>query len=247
MSAAESSTRRDAAEASITIDGVQHEFPVRKGTLGPDVIDIGALYQDTGHFTYDPGLSSTASCESKISFIDGEKGVLLYRGYPIDRLAEQSNFVETCYLLFYGQLPTREEYQEFRRRLVNHTMVNEQMTRFYTGFRRDAHPMAVMIGVVGALSAFYHNSTDISDPLQREIASIRMIAKMPTIAAMAYKYSIGGPLSIRETISITLRTFCTCALRCHARNTKSIQCSHVQWIASSFCMQSMGKTLLPLQ
>jgi citrate synthase len=194
MSVAESSTRRtDAAEASITIDGVQHEFPVRKGTLGPDVIDIGALYQDTGHFTYDPGLSSTASCESKISFIDGEKGVLLYRGYPIDRLAEQSNFVETCYLLFYGQLPTREEYQEFRRCLVNHTMVNEQMTRFYTGFRRDAHPMAVMIGVVGALSAFYHDSTDISDPLQREIASIRMIAKMPTIAAMAYKYSIGGP------------------------------------------------------
>jgi citrate synthase len=194
MSVAESSTRRtDAAEASITIDGVQHEFPVRKGTLGPDVIDIGALYQDTGHFTYDPGLSSTASCASKISFIDGEKGVLLYRGYPIDRLAEQSNFVETCYLLFYGQLPTREEYQEFRRCIVNHTMVNEQMTRFYTGFRRDAHPMAVMIGVVGALSAFYHDSTDISDPLQREIASIRMIAKMPTIAAMAYKYSIGGP------------------------------------------------------
>ena len=194
MSVAESSTRRtDAAEASIAIDGVQHEFPVRKGTLGPDVIDIGALYQDTSHFTYDPGLSSTASCESKISFIDGEKGVLLYRGYPIDRLAEQSNFVETCYLLFYGQLPTREEYQEFRRCLVNYTMVNEQMTRFYTGFRRDAHPMAVMIGVVGALSAFYHDSTDISDPLQREIASIRMIAKMPTIAAMAYKYSIGGP------------------------------------------------------
>ena len=194
MSVAESSTRRtDAAEASITIDGVQHEFPVRKGTLGPDVIDIGALYQDTGHFTYDPGLSSTASCESKISFIDGERGVLLYRGYPIDRLAEQSNFVETCDLLFYGQLPTREEYQEFRRCLVNYTMVNEQMTRFYTGFRRDAHPMAVMIGVVGALSAFYHDFTDISDPLQREIASIRMIAKMPTIAAMAYKYSIGGP------------------------------------------------------
>ncbi|MGA7546817.1 MAG: citrate synthase, partial [Methyloceanibacter sp.] len=136
---------------------------------------------------------STASCESKITFIDGDKGVLLYRGYPIDQLAEQGNFVETCYLLFYGQLPTREQYQEFRRRIVNHTMVNEQMTRFYTGFRRDAHPMAVMLGVVGALSAFYHDSTDISDPLQREIASIRMIAKMPTIAAMAYKYSVGQP------------------------------------------------------
>jgi citrate synthase len=195
MSVAESDTRRPdaAAEASVTIDGVRHEFPVLKGTLGPDVIDIGALYQNTGHFTYDPGFMSTASCESKITFIDGEKGVLLYRGYPIDQLAEQSNFVETCYLLFYSQLPTREQYQAFRHRVVNHTMVNEQMTRFYTGFRRDAHPMAVMLGVVGALSAFYHDSTDIGDPQQREIASIRMIAKMPTIAAMAYKYSIGQP------------------------------------------------------
>ena len=194
MSVAESSIDGpDAAEASITIDGARHEFPVFKGTLGPDVIDIGVLYQNTGHFTYDSGFRSTASCESKITFIDGDKGVLLYRGYPIDQLAEQSNFVETCYLLLYGQLPTREQYQEFRRRVVNHAMVNEQMTRFYTGFRRDAHPMAVMLGVVGALSAFYHDSTDISDPLQREIASIRMIAKMPTIAAMAYKYSIGQP------------------------------------------------------
>ena len=194
MSVAESSIDGpDAAEASITIDGARHEFPVLKGTLGPDVIDIGVLYQNTGHFTYDSGFRSTASCESKITFIDGDKGVLLYRGYPIDQLAEQSNFVETCYLLLYGQLPTREQYQEFRRRVVNHAMVNEQMTRFYTGFRRDAHPMAVMLGVVGALSAFYHDSTDISDPLQREIASIRMIAKMPTIAAMAYKYSIGQP------------------------------------------------------
>jgi citrate synthase len=136
---------------------------------------------------------STASCESKITFIDGDKGVLLYRGYPIDQLAGQSDFVETCYLLFYSQLPTREQYQEFRNHVVNHTMVNEQVTRFYTGFRRDAHPMAVMLGVVGALSAFYHDSTDISDPRQREIASIRMIAKMPTIAAMAYKYSSGQP------------------------------------------------------
>jgi citrate synthase len=194
MSVAENSTDGpDAAEASVTIDDTRHEFPVLKGTLGPDVIDIGALYQNTGHFTYDLGLSSTASCESKVSFIDGDTGVLLYRGYTIDQLAEQSNFVETCYLLLYGELPTREEYQEFRRRIVNHTMVNEQMTRFYTGFRRDAHPMAVMIGVVGALSAFYHDSTDINDPLQREIASIRMIAKMPTIAAMAYRYSTGRP------------------------------------------------------
>jgi citrate synthase len=194
MSVVESSTDGpEAAAASVTIDDIPHEFPVLKGTLGPDVIDIGALYQNTGHFTYDLGLSSTASCESKISFIDGDRGVLLYRGYPIDQLAEHSNFVETCYLLLYGELPTDEQFQEFRRRIVTHTMVNEQMTRFYTGFRRDAHPMAVMIGVVGALSAFYHDSTDINDPLQREIASIRMIAKMPTIAAMAYRYSTGRP------------------------------------------------------
>jgi citrate synthase len=184
-------TNQMRAEASLTIDGVRHEFPVRKGTLGPDVIDIGALYQDTGQFAYDPGFMSTASCESKITFIDGDKGVLLYRGYPIDQLAGQSDFVETCYLLLYGQLPTKEQYQAFRKHVVNHTMVNEQVTRFYTGFRRDAHPMAVMLGVVGALSAFYHDSTDISDRRQREIASIRMIAKMPTIAAMAYKYSSG--------------------------------------------------------
>ena len=181
------------AEASLTVDRVRHEFPVRKGTLGPDVIDIGALYQNTGYFTYDPGFMSTASCESKITFIDGDKGALLYRGYPIEQLAGQSDFVETCYLLLYGQLPTREQYQAFRKHVVSHTMVNEQVTRFYTGFRRDAHPMAVMLGVVGALSVFYHDSTDISDPLQREIASIRMIAKMPTIAAMAYKYSNGQP------------------------------------------------------
>jgi citrate synthase len=161
--------------------------------MGPDVIDINTLYQDTGCFTYDPGFTSTASCESKITFIDGDKGVLLYRGYPIDQLAEHGNFIETCYLLLYGELPTREQYRAFDDRIVKHTMVHEQMTRFYTGFRRDAHPMAVMVGVVGALSAFYHDSIDIKDPAQREMASIRMIAKMPTIAAMAYKYSIGQP------------------------------------------------------
>jgi len=168
-------------------------LPIRKGTMGPDVIDINTLYQDTGCFTYDPGFTSTASCESKITFIDGDKGVLLYRGYPIDQLAEHGNFIETCYLLLYGELPTREQYRAFDDRIVKHTMVHEQMTRFYTGFRRDAHPMAVMVGVVGALSAFYHDSIDIKDPAQREMASIRMIAKMPTIAAMAYKYSIGQP------------------------------------------------------
>ena len=181
------------AEASTTIDGVRHQFPVRKGSLGPDVIDITTLYAETGRFTYDPSFTSTASCKSKITFVDGGKGVLLYRGYPIDQLAEHSTFVETCYLLLYGELPTKEQYDKFRNLITYHTMVHEQMPRFYTGFRRDAHPMAVMVGVVGALSAFYHNSTDIKDPVQRQIACHRMIAKMPTIAAMAYKYSIGQP------------------------------------------------------
>jgi citrate synthase len=193
MSVAENLRASGAAEGSVLIDGAQYDLPIRKGTLGPDVIDINTLYQDTGCFTYDPGFTSTASCESKITFIDGDKGILLYRGYPIDQLAEHGSFIETCYLLLYGELPTREQYLAFDNRIVKHTMVHEQMTRFYTGFRRDAHPMAVMVGVVGALSAFYHDSTDINDPMQREMASIRMIAKMPTIAAMAYKYSIGQP------------------------------------------------------
>ncbi len=193
MSVAENLRARGAAVASITIDGVRYDLPIRKGTLGPDVIDINSFYQDTGCFTYDPGFTSTASCESKITFIDGEKGILLYRGYPIDQLAERGTFLETSYLLLYGELPTAAQYAEFTRRITMHTMVHEQMTRFYTGFRRDAHPMAVMVGVVGALSAFYHDSIDIKDLAQREMASIRMIAKMPTIAAMAYKYSIGQP------------------------------------------------------
>jgi citrate synthase len=193
MSVAENLRPSGAPEASVLIDGARYDLPIRKGTIGPDVIDINSLYQDTGCFTYDPGFTSTASCESKITFIDGDKGILLYRGYPIDQLAEYGSFVETCYLLLYGELPTREQYKAFDSRIVKHTMVHEQMTRFYTGFRRDAHPMAVMVGVVGALSAFYHDSIDIKDPEQRDIASIRMIAKMPTIAAMAYKYSIGQP------------------------------------------------------
>ena len=194
MSVAESYIAKPVAEdATLTVAGSRHELPVRKGTLGPDVIDITTLYAETGHFTYDPSFTSTASCESKITFIDGEKGILLYRGYPIDQLAEHGTFMETCYLLLYGELPTKEQYQKFCNLITRHTMVHEQMTRFYTGFRRDAHPMAVMVGVVGALSAFYHDSIDIKDPMQREMASIRMIAKMPTIAAMAYKYSIGQP------------------------------------------------------
>ena len=166
---------------------------MRKGTLGPDVVDISSLYKDAGCFTCDAGFASTASCELKITFIDFDKGIVLYRGYPIGQLAEHSTFLETCYLLLYGKLPTVQQYDAFENSIVKHTMVNEQMIRFYSGFRRDAHPMAVMVGVVGALSAFYHDLIDIKDPAQREMASIRLIAKMPTLAAMAYKYSIGQP------------------------------------------------------
>jgi citrate synthase len=179
--------------ASITVNGKTVSLPVRSGTVGPDVIDVGALYKDTGHFTYDPGFTSTANCSSRITFIDGDKGELLYRGYPIEQLAEHTNFLAVCYLLLHGELPNNNEFINFRRTITNHTMVHEQMTRFFTGYRRDAHPMAVMVGTVGALSAFYHDSTDITDPHQREVASHRMIAKMPTIAAMAYKYSMGHP------------------------------------------------------
>ena len=168
-------------------------FPIYDGTIGPAVIDIGKFYAETGMFTYDPGYTSTGSCESKITYIDGDEGILLYRGHPIEQLAEHGDFLETCYLLLYGELPTAAQKADFDNRVTHHTMVHEQMSRFYQGFRRDAHPMAVMTGCVGALSAFYHDSTDISDPTQRMIASIRMIAKMPTIAAMAYKYSIGQP------------------------------------------------------
>lgn len=179
--------------ATLSLNGETYNLPVRHGSIGPDVVDVGALYRDTGAFTYDPGFTSTASCESGLTFIDGEEGILLHRGYPIEQLAEDGNFLETCHLLLYGDLPTRAQYEDFQHRVTMHTMLHEQMNRFYTGFRRDAHPMAIMVGVVGALSAFYHDSTDITDPQQREIAAIRMIAKMPTIAAMAYKYSVGQP------------------------------------------------------
>ena len=171
--------------------GKSYDFPILKGTLGPDVIDVRKLYSETGCFTYDPGFTSTGSCESKITFIDGEKGVLLYRGYPIDVLAEQSDFMEVCYLLLYGELPTPQQKKKFEDDITYHTMLHEQLIYFFRGFRRDSHPMAVMCGVVGALSAFYHDSTDINDPHHRMVASYRLIAKMPTIAAMAYKFSIG--------------------------------------------------------
>jgi citrate synthase len=192
MSIQESSTPK-AAQAELSLNGKSVSLDVRSGTIGPDVIDIGKVYRDTGCFTYDPGFTSTANCSSQITFIDGDKGELLYRGYSIDELAENSNFLATCYLLLHGELPTNDEFKSFRNTITRHTMVHEQMTRFFTGFRRDAHPMSIMVAVVGALSAFYHDSTDINDVKQREMASHRMIAKMPTIAAMAYKYSIGQP------------------------------------------------------
>jgi len=179
--------------ATLTFDNKSFELPMYSPTAGPDVIDIRKLYGQAGVFTYDPGFTSTASCDSAITYIDGDNGVLLHRGYPIDQLAEKSHFLEVCYLLLYGELPTAVELEDFEFRVTNHTMIHEQMHMFFRGFRRDAHPMATMVGIVGAMSAFYHDSTDVGDPWQREVATIRLIAKMPTIAAMAYKYSIGQP------------------------------------------------------
>ncbi|WP_092075815.1 citrate synthase [Poseidonocella sedimentorum] len=179
--------------AKLTIDDTEIELPILSPTAGPDVLDIRKLYAQAGVFTYDPGYTSTASCDSTITFIDGDKGELLHRGYPIDQLAGKSHYLEVCYLLLYGELPTAAQLEDFENRVTNHTMLHEQMQYFFRGFRRDAHPMAIMTGVVGAMSAFYHDSTDIADPWQREVASLRMIAKMPTIAAWAYKYSIGQP------------------------------------------------------
>ncbi|MAI08503.1 MAG: citrate (Si)-synthase [Magnetococcales bacterium] len=163
------------------------------GSMGPDVLDVTSLYKDTGCFTFDPGFMSTASCSSSITFIDGEKGVLLYRGYPIEQLAEKSNYLEVCYLLLNGELPSKEEMKEFETHIKEHTMVNDQLNRFFAGFRRDAHPMAILVGVVGALSSFYHDSLDTANPKHREISAHRLIAKLPTLAAMAYKYNIGQP------------------------------------------------------
>jgi citrate synthase len=179
--------------AKLEVNGKTIDLPIYSGTVGPDVIDIRTLYKNTGMFTYDPGFTSTASCESQITFIDGDEGVLLYRGYPIDQLADNASFIEVAYLLTNGQLPKAKELEEFDWTLRRHTMLHDQFDQFFRGFRRDAHPMAIMVGTVGALSAFYHDSTDVNDPMARMVASHRMIAKMPTIAARAYKYSIGQP------------------------------------------------------
>jgi citrate synthase len=180
------------------------ELPIHEGTIGPDVIDIRKLYGQTGKFTFDPGFMSTAACDSRITYIDGDKGELLYRGYPIEELAQQCDYLETCYLLLNGELPTRPQQKDFEYRVTHHTMVHEQMTRFFQGFRRDAHPMAVLVGCIGALSAFYHDSLDINDPEHRKISAIRLIAKMPTLVAMAYKYSVGQPFMYpRNDLSYT--------------------------------------------
>jgi citrate synthase len=179
--------------ATVSVGDKTADLPVYEGTVGPDVIDIGALYKQLNMFTLDPGFTSTASCESQITYIDGDEGVLLHRGYPIDQLAESSSFLEVCYLLLHGELPTADQYRNFTSMITRHTMLHAQFDRFFEGYRRDAHPMAIMVGTVGALSAFYHDSTDINDPVQRMVASHRMIAKMPTIAARAYKYSVGQP------------------------------------------------------
>ena len=179
--------------AKLSIQGKSVELPVLKGTMGPEVVDVRKLYAEADVFTYDPGFTSTASCESKITFIDGDAGVLLHRGYPIDELAENSSFLEVCYLLLHGELPNAKAFAEFEHNITYHTMLHEQFDRFFQGFRRDAHPMAIMVGAVGALSAFYHDSTNINDPEQRMISSHRLIAKMPTIAARAFKYFRGQP------------------------------------------------------
>jgi citrate synthase len=182
-----------ADDAKLTIGDKSYSLQIIKGTTGPDVIDVRKLYDDAGVFTFDPGFTSTASCESKITYIDGDAGVLLHRGYPIEQLAYTSNFLEVCYLLLNGELPTAKEYAEFEHTITYHTMLHAQFDRFFSGFRSDAHPMAIMTGAVGALSAFYHDSTNVNDPEQRKISAHRLIAKMPTIAARAYKYSIGQP------------------------------------------------------
>src|SRR3954467_9073274 len=181
------------AESTISVGGKEFKTAVLSGSTGPDVVDIRKLYAQTGAFTYDPGFTSTASCESGLTYIDGDAGVLLHRGYPIDQLAEQSSFLEVAYLLIHGELPNQDELKTFTTTITRHTMVHEQLAKFFSGFRRDGHPMAIMCGVVGALSSFYPDSTNITDPKQRMISMHRLIAKMPTIAAMAYKYSVGQP------------------------------------------------------
>ena len=212
----------DQADSVTLIDNTTDksiDLPLIGGTVGPKVIDIRRLYADTGYFTYDPGFTATGSTESRITFIDGDEGVLLHRGYSIEELAENSTFSEVCYLLLYGELPNKQQFEDFEYAITRHTMLHEQITYFYRGFRRDAHPMAIMCGVVGALSAFYHDSTDIDDPHQRMVAEHRMIAKMPTIAAMAYQVLDWSAVHLSAQRSQTIRRKfpARCASRCRAK------------------------------
>jgi citrate synthase len=222
-------------------------LPLLPGTLGPKVIDVRKLYADTGMFTYDPGYTSTGSCESKITFIDGDEGVLLHRGYPIEDLAEKSDFMEVCYLLLYGELPTQAQRTQFAEGVTRHTMLHEQMLSIFRGFRRDAHPMAVMCGVVGAMSAFYHDSTDITDAHQREIASYRLIAKVPTIASMAYKYVIGQPFMYPRNDLYYAENFLHMTFACRASLTRSSRCWQRRWTGSSSSTPITSRTPRPRQ
>lgn len=217
---------------AISVGNEKSDLAVIGGTVGPEAVDVSGFYASTGKFTYDPGFMSTACCKSAITYIDGDAGVLLYRGYPIDQLAEHSDHLEVCHLLLHGELPTPAERFEFENRVTRHTMVNEQMARFFQGFRRDAHPMAVMVASVGALSAFYHDSTDINDPQQRMIASVRMIAKMPTLAAMAYKYSVGQPFVYPRNDLSYAANFLRMCFSVPGKSTRPIRSTAARWIAS---------------
>jgi citrate synthase len=232
--------------ATLNIGDQSIEMPVLSGSVGPDVIDIRKLYAQTSCFTFDPGFTSTASCESQLTYIDGDEGILLHRGYSIEELSEESSFMEVSYLLLNGELPSKQELDDFSYTISRHTMVHEQLSTFYRGFRRDAHPMAIMCGVVGALSAFYHDSTDIADPEQRRIASHRLIAKMPTIAAMAYKYSVGQPFVYPDNKLSYTGNFLKHDLWRSGRGIcRSPRQSKRRWTASSSCMRITSRTRRP--
>ena len=236
---------KSSENAKLKLNNNEIDYNIAEGTIGPDVIDISKLYSDTGKFTYDPGFTSTASCKSSITYIDGEEGILLYRGYPIEQLAEKGNYLETCYLLLNGELPNKKEFEEFDSIITNHTMVHEQLNRFFGGFRPDAHPMAIMCGVVGALSAFYHDSTDVNDPEQRKIACFRLIAKMPTLAAMAYKHSLGQPAIYPKMILAMHPTFLICALGFQLKTRELMRLCLKLWTKSLFYTLTTSKMHLP--
>ena len=217
------------------------DMPVYSGNIGPDVIDIRKLYAQSGMFTYDPGFLSTASCQSAITYIDGDKGELLYRGYPIEQLANKADYLDTCYLLLNGELPVGQQGKDFHKLVNQHTMVNEQMQFFLRGFRRDAHPMAVLTGLIGALSAFYHDSTDINNPDHRHISAIRLIAKMPTLVAMAYKYGVGQPYMYPRNELSYAGNFLSIMFGTLAKTMWSTPCSNEPWTVSSYCMQTTNK------